>query len=112
MQSVSSLIWTRVAVSISYDDNDYTTGTHKGWYAIKPNQTKSLPLKSINQSINRSIKSDKVLERGNKWESLLKILDDPIVWHKLTRIWAISVYYDTQNTSCRYLLKFTYFGSC
>ena len=27
MQSVSSGIWTRVAVSISYDDNRYTTGT-------------------------------------------------------------------------------------
>ena len=27
MQSVSSSIWTRVAVSISYDDNNYTTGT-------------------------------------------------------------------------------------
>ena len=27
MQSVSSRIWSRVAVSISYDDNDYTTGT-------------------------------------------------------------------------------------
>ena len=25
MQSVSSKIWTRVAVSISYDDNHYTT---------------------------------------------------------------------------------------
>ena len=25
MQSVSSKIWTRVAVSISYDDNRYTT---------------------------------------------------------------------------------------
>ena len=25
MQSVSSRIWTRVAVSISYDDNHYTT---------------------------------------------------------------------------------------
>ena len=29
MQSVSSRIWTRVAASISYDDNDYTTGTSK-----------------------------------------------------------------------------------
>ena len=29
MQSVSFKIWTRVAVSISYDDNDYTTGTSK-----------------------------------------------------------------------------------
>ena len=27
MQSVSSRIWTRVAVFISYDDNDYTTGS-------------------------------------------------------------------------------------
>ena len=26
MQSVSSRIWTRIAVSISYGDNDYTTG--------------------------------------------------------------------------------------
>ena len=27
MQSVSSRIWTRVTVSISYDDDHYTTGT-------------------------------------------------------------------------------------
>ena len=27
MQSVSSRIWTRVVVSISYDDNHYTTST-------------------------------------------------------------------------------------
>ena len=27
MQSISSRIWTRVAVSISYDDNHYTSGT-------------------------------------------------------------------------------------
>ena len=27
MQSVSSRIWTHVAVFISYDDNQYTTGT-------------------------------------------------------------------------------------
>ena len=30
MQSVSSRIWTRVAVSISYDDNHYTTD-YDGW---------------------------------------------------------------------------------
>ena len=29
MQTVSSRIWTRVAVFISYDDNHYTTGTAK-----------------------------------------------------------------------------------
>ena len=28
MQSISSRIWTRVAVSISCDNNDYTTGTY------------------------------------------------------------------------------------
>ena len=27
VQSVSSRIWTRIAVSISYEDNNYTTGT-------------------------------------------------------------------------------------
>ena len=33
MQSVSSRIWTRVAVSTSYDDNHYTTGTSDyNWY--------------------------------------------------------------------------------
>ena len=30
MQSVSSRIWTRIAVFISYGDNDYTTGTSYG----------------------------------------------------------------------------------
>ena len=41
MQSVSSRIWTRVTVSISYDDNHFTTGTSKrcsmstfGWYVL------------------------------------------------------------------------------
>ena len=37
MQSVSSRIWTRVAVSISYDDNHFTTGTffllYKFWHS-------------------------------------------------------------------------------
>ena len=31
MQSVSTRIWTRVAVSISYDDNHYTTGISTGY---------------------------------------------------------------------------------
>ena len=30
MQSVLERIWTRVAMSISYEDNHYTTGTSKG----------------------------------------------------------------------------------
>ena len=34
MQSVSSKIWTRVAVSISYDDNHYTTDTSQAWWNL------------------------------------------------------------------------------
>ena len=40
MQSVSSRIWTRIAVLISYGDNDYTTGTSdnnlKWWQFTHP----------------------------------------------------------------------------
>ena len=35
MQSVSSRIWTRIVVSNSYDDNNYTTGTSKHRYHEK-----------------------------------------------------------------------------
>ena len=37
MQSVSSKIWIRVAVFISYDDNHYTTGTLMGYFIIFTN---------------------------------------------------------------------------
>ena len=37
MQSVSSRIWTRVAVSIFYDGSHYTTGTSSRWYYSDPN---------------------------------------------------------------------------
>ena len=39
MQSDSSRIWTRVAVSISYDDNHYITGTSSKDYMILRKQT-------------------------------------------------------------------------
>ena len=43
MQSVSSRIWTRVVVSISYDDNYYTTGnSSKYMYIVIHKQTVSL----------------------------------------------------------------------
>ena len=51
MQSVRSRIWTRVDVSISCDDNHYTTGTYNGWYAIKPNKTKSLIVQIVSNYI-------------------------------------------------------------
>ena len=39
MQSVSSRIWTRVAVSISYDDNHYTTGTSTSKFFLLSTQS-------------------------------------------------------------------------
>ena len=48
MQSVSSRIWTRVTVSISYDDNRYTTGTSCTLNKeTKVNQTKSIFYKKL-----------------------------------------------------------------
>ena len=35
MQSAASRIWTRVAVSISYDDNHFTTGTSNTYKIYK-----------------------------------------------------------------------------
>ena len=37
MQSVSSSIWTRVAVFISYDDNHYTTSVYLTVCSLIPN---------------------------------------------------------------------------
>ena len=34
MQSVSSRIWTHVAVSISYDDNHYTTNAYLSYIEL------------------------------------------------------------------------------
>ena len=45
MQSVSSRIWTCVAVSISYDDNHYTTGTFFYW-CCNPDRMQSSNCKS------------------------------------------------------------------
>ena len=44
MQSISSRIWTRVAVSISYDDNHYTTGTSR--YLIVKKKTENIRMKN------------------------------------------------------------------
>ena len=45
MQSFSSRIWTRVAVSISYDDNHYTTGTSTN----DNHYTSGTSIKSLNE---------------------------------------------------------------
>ena len=43
MQPTSSRIWTRVAVSISYDDNHYTTGTSSRIFDIEIYHAKNIP---------------------------------------------------------------------
>ena len=50
MQSASSRIWTRVAVSISYDDNHYTTGTS---HRLDPYQV--LPQSGAGSDVNKGI---------------------------------------------------------
>ena len=54
MQSVSSRIWTRVTVSISYDDNDYTTGTssYNSRYSKQPEACETY-LSKVNKRIQR-----------------------------------------------------------
>ena len=47
MQSVSSRIWTRVAVSIFSDDNHYTTGTSTICLYIYPSSSTGLDRSSI-----------------------------------------------------------------
>ena len=45
MQSASSRMWTRIAVSISYDDNHYTTGLGVTWgYNLWKNEVNKTPL--------------------------------------------------------------------
>ena len=62
-QSVSSRIWTRIAVSISYDDNHYTTGTSKSlvllssllWEFFAPALADGLSLESEWQQVSSSL---------------------------------------------------------
>ena len=62
MQSVSSRIWTRVAVSISHDDNDYTTGTFEGV------RSKNLQVKILFVEFSKAFRS---IHRGNMEQILL-----------------------------------------
>ena len=53
MQSVSSKIWTRVTMSISYDDNHYTTGTSESvvYGSFKKKSSKFLYNKHNNEKL-------------------------------------------------------------
>ena len=55
MQSVSSRIWTRVAVSISYDDNYYTTGTSINPGSLWTHMTLMYILKYSCDNVDKSV---------------------------------------------------------
>ena len=57
MQSVSSMIWTRIAVSISYDDNHYTTGTSEFHISLIPTRKVCIQLLSLQLLVNSKKKS-------------------------------------------------------
>ena len=65
MQTVSSRVWTRVAVSISYDDNHYTTGTSKNHYTT--GTSKNHYTTGIRVTINGS-ESSMVTREGNEMQ--------------------------------------------
>ena len=67
MQSVSSRIWTRAAVFISYDDNNYTTGTsllHHGHLLITPRAPPYFFIICLDYVLRTSI--DTIKENGFK----------------------------------------------
>ena len=61
MQSVSSRIWTRVAVSISYDDNHYPTGTWNHLTVHKKRAQTHLRILSTNVITDCNYKDDLAL---------------------------------------------------
>ena len=81
MQLVSSRIWTRVAVSTSYDDNHHTTGTSCGnknytsyieqILKVTPHETTAIrPLSSYLKTIKKTTKTcGTQLENKNKLRS-------------------------------------------
>ena len=76
MQSVSSRIWTRMAVFISYGDNDYTTGTLI-MVLTKTKSTLYNTRNSFGEIINKyqdcSIKKKEKIKLQNSKDSILLI---------------------------------------
>ena len=85
MQSVSSRIWTRVAVSISYDDNHYSTGTSivlvLTWW------TSTSWSASLNVFQNITLTFSKILLE-KVWIPL-----NPDLWVKFYHYWSFSSYF-------------------
>ena len=78
MESLSSRIWTRVAVSISYDHNHYTTGTSIRLFMSYPGQ-------SLGESYSKGMLSVYSAAPAD-WASVKKwlMIKCTITWHILT----------------------------
>ena len=72
MQSVSSRIWTRIAVFISYGDNDYTTGTSTTPRA--PPQGDSL-VESYPSAEMQSVYSTALADRAKRKVRIISLLN-------------------------------------
>ena len=83
MQSVSSRIWTHVIVSISYDDNHYTTGTSTSMFHKKKNKiiltliTTNTELGKPVATISHNILTSKTFEIWSIWR---------VLWRSLSKI--------------------------
>ena len=83
MQSVSSRIWTRVAVLISYDDNHYSTGTSK---CIINNGTFAEGYPTRHQlyghlpPITKTIQVRRTRHAGHCWRSRDELIRDVLLW--------------------------------
>ena len=98
MQSVSSSIWTHIAVSISYDDNHYTTGTLFLTGTINREQWKwwGTPHYSKHQNWSLIIRCFNVISRtliGREGHTPLQKCSQCILLPKPTELYHISRYF-------------------
>ena len=73
MQSVSSRIWTRVAVSIFYDDNRYTTGT---WISSNSSSNNTMRTDYIEVKIDKKPQNNKCGLCGDRDETTNHIISE------------------------------------
>ena len=97
--AVSSRIWTRVNVSISYDDNHFTTGTYKICYrlyifTLESNEIKIMCSKEYSEqylissggntlqttSITKTIQVRWTRHAGYWWRSKDELISDILLW--------------------------------
>ena len=97
MQSVSSRIWTRIAVFISYGDNDYTTTTAASGIGLHINSDKTEYMR-FNKKGDTSILSGgslKLVNVSNYLGSSVSSTENDInkrvakTWSAIDRLWII-----------------------